>query len=224
MAGNRLLYLIKGLVRAIIRILVEIVHRVLINIFDTLFGFLNWPEKKLRIRVYLLPTQTKEPEIFPDHLNTAINYTKEVFRKNFNVSVIPVRNNNQTFAEVLETIPPYEVLHTKGSSGALVEEFKLAGNFFASNLRAPIYPVTVFVVVSIKGATGCSLGPMTDYVTLDHGAARDTSILAHELAHACGLWHLQDKENLLWNRKTRGDKTRWWQKNIFRGSRHVTYW
>ena len=222
MTANRFWNFIKGIVRAIIRITIEICHRLLLNLFDTLFGFLKWPEKKLRIRVYLLPTQTKETEIRSDDLNIAIVYAKEAFRKNFNVKIMPVRN--EPFAETLDTIPPYDALHTKGSTGALVEEFKVAGNFYASNLIMPIYPITVYVVVSIKGATGCSLGPMTDYVTLDQGAARDTSILAHELAHACGLWHLQDKENLLWNRKNRGDKTRWWQKNIFRSSRHVTYW
>ena len=223
MTGNRFLNFITAIVRAVIRITIEIVHRLLINLFDTLFGYLKWPEKKLRLKVFLLRTQQPDPEILTTELTNAINYTKEIFRKNFNVSVIPVRNNEQ-FVEVLETIPFYEALHTKGSTGALTEEFKTAGSFYAANLRAPIYPVTVFVVLSIKGATGCSLGPMTDYVTLDHNAARDNSILAHELAHACGLWHLADKENLLWNRKNRGNKTNWWQKNIFRASRHVTYW
>lgn len=223
MTGNSFWNFIKGIVRAVIRITIEIVHRLLINLFDTLFGFLKWPEKKLRIKVFLLKTQQPDPEILAAELSNAINYTKEVFRKNFNVSVIPVRDN-EPFAEVLKTIPSFEALHTKGSTGALTEEFKIAGSFYAANLRTPIYPVTAFVVLSIKGATGCSLGPMTDYVTLDHSAARDNSILAHELAHACGLWHLRDQENLLWNRKNRGDKTNWWQKNIFRGSRHVTYW
>lgn len=223
MTDNRFWIFIKAIVRAAIRITIEIVHRLLINLFDTLFGFLKWPEKKLRITVILLQTQQKDQQILPSDLTTAINYTKENFKKNFNVTVLPVQKN-ELFARISETLPPSEVLHTKGGTGALIEEFKVAGNFFASNLRAPIYPVTVFVVVSLKGATGCSLGPMTDYVTLDHSAARDQSILAHELAHACGLWHLRDKENLLWNRKNRGDKTNWWQKNIFRSSRHVTYW
>lgn len=214
---------IKGIVRAVIRITIEILHRLVINLFDTLFGFLKWPEKKLRIKVFLLKTQQPDAEILPPDINKAISYAKEVFRKNFNVQIIPVQHA-ESFAETLDAIPPYEVLHTKGGTGALTEEFKLAGDFFAAYLRAPIYPVTVYVVMSIKGATGCSLGPMTDYVTLDHGAVRDNSILAHELAHACGLWHLRDKENLLWNRKNRGDKTNWWQKNICRSSRHVTYW
>ena len=202
MTGNRYWNFIKAIVRAVIRITIEIVHRLLINLFDTLFGFLKWPEKKLRIKVFLLQTQQPDPEILDTELTNAINYTKQVFRTNFNVSVLPIRNN-EPFVEILKTYPSYEALHTKGSIGALTEEFKIAGSFYAANLRSPIYPVTVFVVLSIKGATGCSLGPMTDYVTLDHSAARDNSILAHELAHACGLWHLRNKDNLLWNRKNR---------------------
>jgi hypothetical protein len=223
MPGNQFWNFMMGIVRAIIRITVEIIHRLFINIFDTLFGFLNWPEKKLRIKVFLLPTEQSDPEILPQDISNAINYTKEVFKRNFNVTVMAVRKN-EPIAEKLKTCPPHEALYTKGGTDALSEEFKTAGDFYASNLRGSIYPVTAFVVLSIKGATGCSLGPMTDYVTLDHGAARDNSILAHELAHACGLWHLRDKENLLWNRKNRGDKTNWWQKNICRSSRHITYW
>lgn len=223
MTGNQFWNFAKGIVRAIIRILVETVHRLLINLFDTLFGFLKWPVKKLRLKIFILPDEQKTGIIAPSDVDKTIFYTKDIFKKNFNVEVVPVRSN-EFFVEILETTSPYEALYTRGSTGALIEEFKIAGNFYASNLRAPIYPVTAFVVIDIKGAIGCSLGPMTDYITLDHSAAIDGSVLAHELAHACGLWHLSDKENLLWNRKNRGDKTTWWQKNILRGSRHVTYW
>jgi hypothetical protein len=99
-----------------------------------------------------------------------------------------------------------------------------SGSFFASNLSGLFYPVTAFVVLDIDHASGCSLGPLTDYVTLDPGGARNASTLAHEIAHACGLWHLRSKSNLLWRTSSRGDKVKWWQKNIFRSSRHVTYW
>jgi hypothetical protein len=45
---------IKASARIAIRIIVETVHRLVINIFDTLFGFLNWPEKKLRAKIFIL--------------------------------------------------------------------------------------------------------------------------------------------------------------------------
>lgn len=210
---------LKGIARTSIRIILEILHRLSINIFDSVFGFFNWPEKKIRIKVFILPAE-QNPS--PSDLDKAINYAKNICKENFNTRLLPV--SDESFTEVLKTIPPYEALYTKGGTGALAEEFKSAGIFFASNLISPIYPVTVFIVKDIKGATGCSLGPITDHITLDHDAAKDTSILGHELAHACGLWHLNDQTNLLWNRNNRGDKIRWWQKNVFRSSRHVTYW
>jgi hypothetical protein len=217
------MYGVKGLLRAIIRIVIEVIHRSILHLPDTLFGFLNWPRKKLRIKIFILSPDPYSCLVFPRDLDKAVSYAIEVFRKNFNVRLLAA-DTDKPIAEIMSIVPPHQALYTKGGSGALAEEFKIAGNFYAANLRSPIYPVTVFVVADIKGATGCSLGPLTDYVTLDHDAARDNSIFAHELAHACGLWHLRDKNNLLWNKSDRGDKIRWWQKNIFRSSRHVTYW
>jgi hypothetical protein len=216
-------YIIKATGRAIIRILLETLHRLVLNVFDTFFGFLNWPRKKLRIKIFILTGDGQDTTILPGELNNAIDHTRKIFLQNFNVKVMPA-GKDEPFAELLKKNSPHEALHTKGSVGALVEEFKVAGNFYSSNLIAPIYPITVFIVMDIKGATGCSLGPMTDYVTLDHDGAKSISTLAHELAHACGLWHLKDTTNLLWNRNNRGDKIRWWQKNMLRSSRHITYW
>ena len=214
---------IKASIRITARIVVESIHRLVINIFDTLFGFLNWPKKKLRIKIFILQDSQANPVISSSDLDTAIEYAKKSFKKNFNISLLP-NKSKETFVEMLQKKPPPEVLYTKGSIGALGEEFKITGSFFASNLSGLFYPVTVFIVLDIDHASGCSLGPLTDYVTLDPGGAKNASTLAHELAHACGLWHLQSKSNLLWRTFSRGDEVKWWQKNIFRSSRHVTYW
>lgn len=216
-------YGIKGVTRVATRIIVECLHRVVLNIFDTLFGFLNWPEKKLRVRIFILQDLQANPVVSPADLDIAIEYAKRSFKKNFNTRLLP-HKNEQSFAEMLQKKAPNEVLCSKGSIGALAEEFKIAGSFLASNLSGSFYPITAFVVLDIDHASGCSLGPLTDYVTLDPDGARNASTLAHEMAHACGLWHLQSKSNLLWRTFSRGDKVKWWQKNIFRGSRHVTYW
>lgn len=213
----------KGFLRTTMRIVVEAFHRAVINIWDTLFGFLNLPEKKLRIKIFILQDPHADTVISPSDLDAAIEYAKRSFKKNFNTRLIPCKNN-QPFAEVLQKRSPDEVLYTKGGTGALIEEFKRAGDFFAANLGGLFYPVTAFVVLDIDHASGCSLGPMTDYVTLDPYGAKNPSTLAHEIAHACGLWHQQDTSNLLWRTFRRGDETKWWQKNIFRSSRHVTYW
>jgi len=214
---------IKGCTRIIIRIVTETVHRLVINIFDTVFGFLNWPEKNIRVKVFILQDPQTDPIVSSADLDTAIEYAKRSFKKNFNTRLLPSRSGEQ-FVEVLQKKVPYEVLYTKGSIGALGEEFTITGSFFASNLTGSFYPVTAFVVLDIDHASGCSLGPLTDYVTMDPDGAKNGSTLAHEIAHACGLWHLQSKSNLLWRTFSRGDEIKWWQKNIFRASRHVTYW
>jgi len=214
---------IKGSARIIIRIIPETVHRLVINIFDTVFGFLNWPEKNIRVKIFILQDPQANPVVSPADLDTAIEYAKRSFKKNFNTRLIPYKSG-QKFVEVLQRKAPYEVLSTKGSFGALGEEFTITGSFFASNLTGLFYPITAFVVLDIDHASGCSLGPLTDYVTLDPDGAKNASTLAHEIAHACGLWHLHSKSNLLGRTFSRGDEIKWWQKNIFRGSRHVTYW
>jgi len=214
---------IKASIRIITSVIAETVHRLVINIFDTLFGFLNWPEKKLRVKIYILQDPQANPRLSPVDLDAAIEYAKRSFKKNFNTRLLP-HKNNQPFTEVLQKKAPYEVLYTKGGISALAEEFKVAGSFFASNLTGLFYPVTAFVVLDIDHASGCSLGPLTDYVTLDPSGAKNPSTLAHEIAHACGLWHIRSKPNLLWRTFSRGDEVTGWQKNIFRSSRHVTYW
>ena len=214
---------IKGATRILIRIIVEVPHRFVINIFDTLFGFLSWPEKRLRVGIFILQDPQTNPAVSPADLDTAIEYAKTSFKKNFNTRLLP-HKNMQPFTEMLQKKAPYEALNTKGSIGALAEEFKITGSFFASNLSGLFYPITAFVVLDIDHASGCSLGPLTDYVTLDPVGAKNASTLAHEIAHACGLWHIRSKSNLLWRTFSRGDEVKWWQKNIFRGSRHVTYW
>jgi len=216
-------YTIRGIARAIVRTLVELIHRLVINIFDMLFGFLNWPEKNVRIKIFILKDIQGNPVVSPTDLDAAIDHVKRSFKKNFNVRLSP-RHIKEPFAESLQMIPPQIVLYTKGGIGALAEEFKVAGSFFASNLGGLFHPVTVFVVLDIDGAAGCSLGPLTDYVTLDPDGARNASTLAHELAHACGLWHHGARANLMWPNFSRGDEIKWWQKNLFRSSRHVTYW
>ena len=214
--------MIKGIARVMARIIVEGFHRVTINLFDTLFGFLNWPEKKLRVKIWILEGSKDRPVLSPAELAIALGYAKDSLKKNFNVNLLPAKNGQ--FVEVLKVIPPGDVLYTKGGHGALKEEFKVTGNFFASHLSGTFYPVTAFVVIDIAGASGCSLGPLTDYVTLDPDGARSVSTLVHELAHAGGLWHVKERSNLLYRFKSRGNEVNWWQKNLFRGSRHVTYW
>ena len=213
----------KGIARVLLRITVEAIHRLLINLFDTLFGFLNWPEKKLRTRIFILVDPQGNPIPTPIDADRSIEFAKAVFKKNFNVKLLP-HYPEEPFAEVLQKIPPSEALYVKCNAGAIAEEFKIAGNFFSSNLSGSLYPVTAFVVIDISGNDGCCIGPVTDYLTLDPNGLRIFSTFAHEIGHSCGLWHIRERSNLMWPHRDRGEKVMWWQKNLFRSSRHVTYW
>jgi hypothetical protein len=106
-----------------------------------------------------------------------------------------------------------------------------AGAFFRS-LRATTTlgsltgygaPLTVFVVRSISTHNGCSLGVAADYVTVDAKTLRHgRRVLAHEVAHACGLWHSRRPNNLMIPVGP-GEELAKWQAAILRTSRHVTY-
>ena len=176
----------------------------------------------MRLADFILRDMEGNAVVSSTEMDASIDYAKRIFKERFNVTLLA--HQKATFAELSPVIPPTEVLYTKGGPAALKEEFRIAGSFYSSNLTGFLYPVTIFVVIKIRGASGCSLGPMSDYVTLDPVGAKQISVLAHELAHACGLWHINEKANLLYPYNKRGEEVKWWQKNIFRSSRHVTYW
>jgi hypothetical protein len=219
---DKIWHALKGIVSVAGRTIADVLHRLTINLFDLLFGFLAWPEKKLRIKIVILTDQIGNPVIHEDQLERSVDHAKRIFKNKFNVRLLPC--NGIQFAETIQKAAPKHALHTRGGPGALKEEFMITGIFFRSTIRGTFYPVTAFVVLSIKGATGCSIGPFSDYVTLDPRGAREDSVLAHELAHACGLWHRGERSNLMWRYTNRGETVTWWQKNLFRSSRHVTYW
>src|SRR5436190_23995537 len=82
---------IKAITRVTGRVLIEAIHRLIINLFDTLFGFLNWPGKKLRIKIFILQDLQTGPVISPTELEAAVEYARRSFKKNFNTSLLSYR-------------------------------------------------------------------------------------------------------------------------------------
>ncbi|SFK27024.1 hypothetical protein [Lysobacter sp. cf310] len=139
---------------------------------------------------------------------------------------------------------PRDALDVHSEAGAIWEELWLPGGYYEAAATANCTeesflrliglggPVIAFVVRSIEGGpTGCSLGPLTDYITVERacfvGAGADPTVLAHELAHACSLGHVSDPTNLMFGSsgvgQLRGTALSPLQSTLLRNNRHVTY-
>lgn len=112
-------------------------------------------------------------------------------------------------------------------------KFELLANSlcFYGNFRRLIgygAPVVIFIVRSVSrpgdvgpnSTLGCSLGPLTDYVTIE---GSNPICIAHELGHACNLRHRGGGNNLMNPNTCMGTQLRRGQIATLRASRHVTY-
>ena len=86
-------------------------------------------------------------------------------------------------------------------------------------------PITVFIIRSLEEGVGRSLGPLTDYIVIGGSQMPrpDVTDVAHEIGHACNLWHAGDSTNLMNGNSPRGTGLSWWQLVLARSSRHVSY-
>jgi hypothetical protein len=184
------------------------------------------PFKKMLMRVVILRDEegnalAPDEAVIPSFLEI-----QRVFLEQARVRVLPAG----TMVVTLDEPAPTPALDVHCDDGAWQEDFATAGEFFRRHEardrgRFSGYgvPVTVFVVRDISNKGGCSLGPLTNYVTLEARMLPRARyrLIAHEVAHACGLWHSEDKANLMFP-KGPGDRLLSWQAAILRNSRHVT--
>lgn len=186
------------------------------------------PFKSLRVRVVILRDEAGEPLAEVEDVQPSLDEAQRIFNEQAHVRLLPA---GQPVVIVPEPAPK-AALDVHCDDGAWQEDFAAAGEYFRLH-AAPAHgrrrigygpPVTVFVVRNISNKGGCSLGPLADYVTLEAGMLNRARhrLLAHEVAHACGLWHSKVKANLMFPRGPGAAMTRW-QGAVLRGSRHVTY-
>ena len=216
-------------VKAVVRVVVRVVltgYGLLVGLPDLLLGFLTWPQKKLRYQIFIL-SDDKGPLVDPADLGPSIDFFRTTFKKRFNVKI---EAYGKPDIQLIKEPAPAAALDVRCGTGAFVDEFGAAGEFFAQHIAGwnaiPIslgFPVTIFIVRSMTDADGCSLGPLTDHVLLTPVAVAELNVLAHEVGHSCNLWHSGSKSNLMWHDPSRGDEANWFQKNLLRSSRHVQY-
>ena len=232
---------VKGVVRVVVKVVATVVG-VGVNIWDSVFGFLNWPPKKLTLHIVILtkldPIDSKiVPIVQPSELQPSIDQAERILRERFNVRLRPYASQ---YAQVLDGLAPAAALNPSCcGADALGQEFLEQGEWYAGQTAGWVaaiptsvqFPITAFVVDNVVCKHGCSIGPLSDYVVMDRdgvfemGARLNNSLLMHEIGHCCNLWHRWSSVTyLMWPGSDRGDDTHWWQRNLFRASRHVTYW
>lgn len=184
------------------------------------------PYKKLLLRIVILRDEEGAPLAPAENAIPSFYEAQRIFLGEARVRVLPAGQ----MVQIIDEPAPKAALDVHCDDGAWQEDFARAGDYFRRHIardrgRFLGYgaPVTVFVVRDISNKGGCSLGPLTDYVTVEAAMLTRARyrLVAHELAHACGLWHSKEKVNLMFP-KGPGDKLAWWQAVILRNSRHAT--
>jgi hypothetical protein len=239
--AKKALHIIKAVVRVVVRI-IAIVLSIPFKAFDLVFGWFGWPRKKLKIHIAVLRTPNG-PLIPYDKLETlwpSIDLLKKTFKDHGNVEVRPYSSGNKreidNWAQIVEDVAPHAALNVDCGWGSLWNEFGEAGDFFAKHSAGSVggipislaFPVTIFVVEDVLDKAGCAVPLVTDYCTVEYTQFMpiDGSTPAHEVGHLCNLWHSGQHVNLMFaNRPERYEPywLHWWQRNLVRSSRHVTY-
>jgi hypothetical protein len=218
--------IIIGALVQISNVIKETVNRLLGLVDLVLYLIGIQPYKKIRLRVMILRGPEGQPLASEADVALAVAEMSDVFDKNAHTRVIAA----EPLVSTGNDGAPPEALNVHCDDGAWQEDFGPTGGYFrresARNLSGTLLgygaPVTVFIVQEISGKGGCSLGPLTDYVTQEARTVGNNRLMAHEVAHACGLWHSKDTPNLMYPRRPGSQMARW-QAAILRNSRHVTY-
>ena len=183
--------------------------------------------KKLLLRVVVLRDERGLPLASNEEVLPAYEEARRILSRMAGVTVEPAGWRVVTAPHAA----PKAALDVRCTDGAWQDDLGEAGSFFRSLMAKTTAgtligygaPVTVFVVRSISTHNGCSLGVAADYVTIEARAVKSTRrLLAHEVAHACGLWHTSRPNNLMIP-KGPGEELSHWQAAVLRTSRHVTH-
>lgn len=196
-------------------------------------------EKKMRVGVIVLNAPDVGRVAQPAEIIQGLTFAERVFAEQANVKMVTIvetatiaPGNTAPWLRYESHPSPPAILNVHCNLSAVLEDLWLAGGhfeyfmatrWFASNFRRVFglgSPLIVFVVRGIENFGGCSLGPLSDYVTI---VPNSLICIAHELGHACNLPHTEDPRNLLHHARCDQPQLTRWQVAVLRASRHVSY-
>jgi hypothetical protein len=203
-----------------------------------------FPYKRMTLGVVILRDEQgqalTEAETLVPHIQAAIDVLYDTAR----VKLIPVPpivydadqdGRSEASAEWVLTDPrpaTKAMLDVHCNATAFSEDLWVTGalyqiltvrNFLYTNFRRLLgygSAVICIVVRDIDRHGGCSVGPLSDYVTLAHNVPY---CLAHELGHACNLLHQPELVDNLMHPVCGKTALTEWQIALLRASRHVTF-
>ena len=131
--------------------------------------------KKLRLKVLILLDETGLQIATESEAQPVIDRAIDIFRAELNTKIIA---SGGRMIDIVAEIPPTEVLEPDCGFDAWTDELGDPGYFYfkhattnaASFFTGYASPVTAFIVRNVRGEKGCSLGPLTNYLTLDRSA------------------------------------------------------
>ncbi len=219
----------------------ELTHRLpgLFGFFDYIFGWIGIrPKMKLYLRVVVLveggsPITTDLAAVY-----SIIDHAQSIFLSQANIDIVPVDGR---FLEVSPYVAPAAALDVDCGIDLWEDDFGEAGEFFRMHsadmfLRSEIgygTPITAFVVRTVREnggiKRGCSMTLFADYLLVSLLGLNDppSRVLAHELAHTCGLdilYHSSGNKNLMDITDLSGVNLTNFQKARIRNSPHVAYY
>lgn len=212
-----------------------LIHRLigLLELLGSLFGFM--PRKKLRVKVVILLDKNKKPLASREVVDDVVARATKTFKDEANVRIISPGGSDRLIVSIYPEPAPDFVMKPLCEGGGFGQVFTRVGRWFRTR-SAPTpagsflgygAPATIFVVEDVQGKSGCFLPLVTNYGFIDSGAlsGSDGSLLtlAHELGHACDLWHRSNGTLMEAGPGPRSARLRRYQRAVLRSSPRVTY-
>jgi hypothetical protein len=229
-------------VGAIIKQIVNTVTTIVIGVVSTIIevgicGILGiCLPKKLRLCV-IITHDGREPVATNADVQPMIDRAVQIFKDEADVDIYAYIDSGAATANVNPACDFDGWVQDFGLTGSQLElaaALHCQSYSFASVLGNSLgigSPIHAFAVRDVQGDTtnGCSLALLTTYVVFEGRAAEHrcggATHLAHEMGHACNLWHIDSSEHLMYKSCVWPGRSKLYefQKQMIRGSKYVTY-